>query len=271
MDYISQSDQPLYPEILWNRPVSRVGAGRFLLIGGTLGRFSEIQYIYQTLTSLGAATSLVLPAGLRKILGESENFIFAPSTTGGSLGKGATGTIAHIWQDFEAYMFGEIGGNSETMVLVEKVLDTLSIPLVLYGEALDKTIKLFPHAIKNVSSLTIVANWAQIFKICGAFNVPVTTGVGVTAKAKILNDLSQALDCTYVTYGPEILVSSNRQLGLSKKSSAPPSLIAGVMASFQSQNSANPFKGLMAGAYILGQIPEGLSTPKQINFISREF
>ena len=63
MDTLPQFDRqdgaPLYPKILYNRPVTRSGAGRLLAIGGHTGEFSLPTALYGFAMAGGAGECVV--------------------------------------------------------------------------------------------------------------------------------------------------------------------------------------------------------------------
>jgi hypothetical protein len=65
--FIRQEDEPLYPTILYNRPVTRNAAGRMLVVGGHSGEFSVPTAVHQLATAAGIGECrVVLPDNLAK-------------------------------------------------------------------------------------------------------------------------------------------------------------------------------------------------------------
>src|SRR5207253_2372681 len=90
MDYLKQGSEPLFPKVLWNRPVSRSGAGRLLVVGGHKDEFSSVQAIYQLSLAAGVGQcTVVLPDSLKTLLAGTPDSLFVPASTSGSLGKAA--------------------------------------------------------------------------------------------------------------------------------------------------------------------------------------
>ena len=145
LDFIRQDGEPLYPKTLWNRPVSRVGAGRLLIPGGHSGDMSLPTAIYQAAMASGAGECVVaLPDVLTKLLGGTPATTFVASSPSGSLGREALGRLLELSEEADAVLIGaSLSNNSHTTILVEKFLQEANRPTVIFGEGILLIIILF--------------------------------------------------------------------------------------------------------------------------------
>src|SRR4051812_16862820 len=122
--FTRQEDEPLFPNILYNRPVTRHAAGRLLVAGGHSGEISLPTIIHQ----LGIAAGLgechvVLPDNLAKFLGGAPGTFFAASNPSGSLAPEALGRILELSEEADAVALGaSLSNNSTTAMLVENLV-----------------------------------------------------------------------------------------------------------------------------------------------------
>lgn len=134
------ADQPLYPDMLWSRPENRAYAGKLLIIGGNIYGFSAPAEAYAAAAKAGIGTARVLlPDALQKTIGRAfEAGEFAPSTPSGSFAQTALAEALAManWAD-GVLLAGDLGRNSETAIVLEKLADTYSGQLTLTKDAAD--------------------------------------------------------------------------------------------------------------------------------------
>src|SRR4051812_44492732 len=105
--FVRQDGDPLYPKILYNRPVTRHGAGRLLVVGGHSGEFSLPTAVYQLALAAGVGDcQVVLPDSLLKFIGGLPGTNFVPSSPSGSLGSEALGRIVELSEEADAVAIG---------------------------------------------------------------------------------------------------------------------------------------------------------------------
>ena len=91
-NYQIQKAKPLFPQLLWSRPMNRQASGRILLVGGHTGGLSNLQTLYQLVQAAGIGEArLAVPDVQAKLLGATGLADFLPSSPSGSIGKGAYG------------------------------------------------------------------------------------------------------------------------------------------------------------------------------------
>lgn len=256
-NYLRQSGEPLYPNLLWNRPVSARHAGRLLLVGGQGGNFSMPNNIYLTATASGVGQcQIVFPDSLQKTLAPTGIGIFTPSNPSGSFGKSAVEVITQAATDFDAIgIGGDLGNNSQTTVALESLLNQLERPVALYDDALE-LLRYQPDLIARRPKRLVIASMNELFKLAGRLGValPTIKDGGVTARIEVVQALAAATTADYAIFGREIIVASGGQISLTDLGYTPePAVVYGLCMVFWLQNPKSPFQGLTTAAYILSQ------------------
>ncbi|HEY6736275.1 MAG TPA: hypothetical protein VI322_01010, partial [Candidatus Saccharimonadia bacterium] len=122
--FLKQANIPLYPQVLYNRPVTRTGAGRLLLVGGHTGEFSQPTAFNQLALAAGAGECrVVMPDKLAALLAGAPGVYFGAATASGSLSRDALGRILQLAEEADALAIGtSLSNNSDTTMLVERLL-----------------------------------------------------------------------------------------------------------------------------------------------------
>jgi NAD(P)H-hydrate repair Nnr-like enzyme with NAD(P)H-hydrate dehydratase domain len=262
--FVRQDDQPLYPKILYNRPVTRSGAGRLLVAGGHSGEFSLPTTIHQLATAAGVGECrVVLPDVLAKFLGGAPGTFFVPASPSGSLGTEALGRILELSEDADAVALGaSLSNNSNTAILVEKLVTGLGRPIVAFDDALTAT-QHNPATLTDNPQALIIATMAEAFKLCGRLGVSIhiRENGGLINKLEIIRDLKAAGRCSYVIYGTEIIVAADSPSDpaspelivtpINYRLSLVPAVFYAVLSTFWLQNPTDRRAGLATGAYVI--------------------
>jgi NAD(P)H-hydrate repair Nnr-like enzyme with NAD(P)H-hydrate dehydratase domain len=270
-----QREGPLYPKTLYNRPVSRHGAGRLLVVGGHASDFSMPTTIYQFAMAAGIGDCrVVLPDGLAKLLAGAPGTYFVPQTASGSLGPGALGRILELAEESDAMALGaSLSNNSETTILVEKIVSNTESPLIIFDEALPLLKHLMPTLTKKPTTLLILT-MAEVFKVCGSLGIPIrsTGDTGLIVKLRIVQSLLDEISCQLAVIGPDIITSSADGLivtpinpGLLQNSS----LMYSVLSVFWLQNHVDAPAGLATGAFILHKLSDSVGETSSTASLSR--
>jgi ADP-dependent NAD(P)H-hydrate dehydratase / NAD(P)H-hydrate epimerase len=258
-EFIRQTDQPLYPRVLYNRPITRMGGGRLLIVGGHSGEFSLPTAVHQfaTAAGIGEATA-VLPDNLAKLLGGAPGVAFAASSPSGSLARNALGRILELSEEADAVMIGaSLSNNSDTAMLTERLVGEIERPLIVVDEALTALRQNTP-AITDRPQTLVVLTMTEVFKLCGALSIPINIrrDAGLVNKLEIVQNLAAASRCAYAIYGTEIIIATGPSLivtPINYHLSLTPALFYGTLATFWLQNFADPIAGLATGAYLIAQ------------------
>ncbi len=208
-----QSGQPLYKELLWDKPENKQQAGKLLIIGGNAHSFTVPATAYQTATANGAGSvKVLLPDVLKKTIGNIlENGEYAPSTKSGSFSKQALSE----WLDFAAWadgvlLPGDMGRNSETAITLEKFADKYPGAITITHDALDYFINL-PEKIIDRDPTTIVASFAQLQKIATSLRFPKPFTYSMPLAAMV-----EALHLFTTLYSAAIVIKHNDVLYCAK-------------------------------------------------------
>lgn len=168
-------DEPLFPNMLWNRPENRMHAGKLLIIGGNSSGFKAPADAYRYAVKAGIGTArILLPDSLRKTVGEVflEMGEYAPSTPSGSFSyRSFAELLAHSnWAD-GVLLAGDFGRNSETAQLLEYFVNKYTGQLTITGDALDYFLG-SPSPIIQRPNTVLVVTFQQLQKIARALKSP---------------------------------------------------------------------------------------------------
>ena len=163
--FVRQDGAPLYPRIIYNRPVTRSGAGRLLLVGGHSGEFSLPTTIYQLAMATGLGDcQVVLPDSLLKFIGGLPGTNFVASSPSGSLGTEALGRILELSEEMDAIAIGaSLSNNSRTAILVERLIREVERPVILFGDALSALQHHAKTYTQNPDCLVILTSFFHVF------------------------------------------------------------------------------------------------------------
>lgn len=250
------TDEPLFPQRLWQRPLNRRQGGRLLIVGGSPGHLSEPQAIYQALLASGAGEAqLVYPDSLSKLLAGSGVGVAASSTPAGSLAKGALGEILTTATESDTVILApSAGNNSETVILIESLLEKLEISRIVTGDALT-AIGLMPALASTPVDQVIIAAMPELFRLVGKLGQAISIKPGADAENKltVMTALTEACNSTFVLIGPEIIVATRDRIcvtSLSQRPEAVESAVVGLLGTFWTQNPSARFEGLVTGAFL---------------------
>lgn len=170
-------DNPLYPDILWSRPETKVGAGKLAIIGGNAHAFGAPGIAWNTANESGiGVVKVLLPDAIKKtvrhVLPDAE---FAPSNPSGSFSKKAMSDLLSIasWSD-AALLAGDLGRNSETAVLLEEFVQKFHGLLTVTQDAADY-FKSLPRLLLERDDTFIAVSLAQLQKFF--INLPIITPI----------------------------------------------------------------------------------------------
>ncbi len=264
--FIRQDGEPLYPKVLYNRPITRAGAGRLLVVGGHSGEFSVPTAIHQLAIAAGIGEcNVVLPENLAKLLGGAPGTHFVAASTSGSIGREALGRILELSEEADAVALGaSLSNNSNTAMLVEKLSTEIERPVIIFDDALVALQHNITTATDNPQAL-IIATMAEVFKLCSQLRIPIQIhpNAGLVNKLEIIRDLAAASRCSYVIFGTEIVVAADGELvvtPINYRLSLVPSVFYAVLGSFWVQNRADRRAGLITGAYVIREASARLGT-----------
>ncbi len=257
-EYLHQTDQPLFPKVLWNRPVSRAGAGKFLLIGGRAGHFNLINDVYSAAAAGGAGElKLALPDSLRGMV-PADAAEFLPSSPSGSLGQEAITPILKLAEDCRGIAIGgNLSDNSQTAIAMEAVLEKANRPIALYDDALE-LLKHRPELLVGPRRL-VVADMPELFKLAGRLGIGLKPAAdpGAVAKIAVVQAIAHKTEADYLIFGRDIIATASGQVSLTNPGYVPePAIVYGLASVFWLQNQNQPFEGLTTAGYVLSQFDD---------------
>ena len=265
--FVKQGNEPLFPEVFWNRPTMRARAGRLLAIGGQRNQFSLLQAVYQLAEAAGIGEcQAAMPDSLRRLVGPAEFARLLPASASGSLGKAALGELLAIAPDFDALIIGmNLTTNAETGVMIESLITRLEMPVVVTEEAIG-ILKFNPALITGNPQALVVTTMAGLFALANHHSMPIAIKpqAGVVAKMEILQQLVDISKCAYVVCDGEVLVAAEGQMSLTPLDHSLSNLPAapiGVAATFWTQHRAKPFTALTTAAFVLAQAARKTDKP----------
>ena len=211
-------DNPLFPDLLWNRPENRLHAGKLLIIGGSSAGFRAPADAYRYTVKAGIGTArILLPDSLRKTVGEVflELGEYAPSTPSGSFSyKSFAELLMHSqWAD-GVLLAGDVGRNSETAQLLEYYSNKYHGQLTVTGDALDFFLDA-PQSLLARDQTVLVCTTAQLQKLAqGAKSAkPIIASLSMQNFAETLQFLASIGQCAYVTtYNDQVFIAAENQI-----------------------------------------------------------
>lgn len=169
--WLKQANEPLFPDILWNRPENRRYAGKLLVVGGHAQSFNAPSKAFAAASKAGAGTvRVLLPDSLQKTLGsgfaEAE---FAVSTPIGSFSRQALALFMDLanWSDW-VLLAGDFGKNSETAILLDNFIDKYSGGLTISDDALDYFLNSSSKIVDRQNTI-IIATFSQLQKLASPY------------------------------------------------------------------------------------------------------
>lgn len=255
--FTKQTDEPLFPDVFWNRPTMRQRAGRLLLIGGHKAEFSLLQAVYQSAEAAGIGECLAaMPDSLHRTVGESGFGHFVPASTSGSLGKAALGELLDLATNTDALIIGaNLTNNAETAVVIESLVTKLEQPVVITEEVID-ILQFHPELITGNPRALVVTTMPGLFALAGHHHMPITIKPhgGVVGKIEILQQLAAISRCSYIVFDSEILVQASGKTSLTPLRQPLSNLagaVVGTAATFWVQHLQQPYEALTTAAFVL--------------------
>jgi hypothetical protein len=251
-------DKPLYPDMLWSRPEHRASAGKLLIIGGNSQGFAAAGEAYSEAAKAGIGTArMLLPESLRKVVGRVfEAGEYAPATPSGSFSQKALAEALAManWSD-GVLVAGDLGRNSETAILLEKLADKYPGQLTLTRDAADY-FTAAPLPVLDRSETLLVISLAQLQKLAiGArFTTAFTFDMDILRFVDALHEFTalhplhiivRHLNNLFVASGGQI--SSTRLMGEPESAETPKVWrihAAAHAATWWLQNPEKPFEAL---------------------------
>lgn len=252
-----QGSDPLYKDLLWDKPENKLHAGKLLIIGGNAHSFLAPALAYETAVNSGIGVCKVLmPISLNKIIGNQlENAEFAPSNISGSF---SSQSLAN-WLDDGAWadgvlLAGDFSNNSETTVVLEKFISKYTGQITISGDALDTFLQ-NPEKLATRQLLTLILGFSQLQKLTKALKLPFafTSSLPIASIVENLHTLNLTFPLNLVLLHENIyFVMSDGQVSTTKTTQPSPANLTKMATKASIWSLQNPnkiFEALCCAAY----------------------
>ena len=182
--------EPLFDNLLWSRPENKLHAGKVLVIGGNMHGFSKTVNSYQGLINAGIGqVTVLLPKSVKKILGHiSSDVIYCPDTDTGSFGPESFADMLEYGNlNDGVFLPGELSNNSQTLVVIEKLVAQLNKPLIISEDSVELLLH-YDETLINRENMTYVAGVDKLQKLLTKLKSPkpITSGMALVNLVEVL-------------------------------------------------------------------------------------
>lgn len=254
MNYLQQTDKPLFPNLLWSRPETKLGAGKLLIIGGQAQEFIHVAESYSHAEKAGAGSiRVIMPDSTRKITKMLPNIEYAPSNSSGSFAKAALAELLDTSQWADAVLLaGDLGKNSETNLMLESYVKMYCGPLTIAHEAMPSlTTPVTELFQRDTTTILLTLDEFQKIGTRLKFERPVTSSIGNLELADILHLLTTKYAATIVACAVnQIWNSSTGQVAVTKTNNmTSTTCLAANSAVWTMQNPSKVFEATATAVY----------------------
>jgi len=200
--WLKQTEKPLFPDIIWNKPERKSTAGKLLIVGGNLHLILATSEAFASAEKAGIGSiKLLLPDSTKRTVGKLiENIEFAPSTPSGSFSKKALPELLELanWSD-GVLLAGDFGHNSETSILFNRFLEEYSGILTISQDAVDSFITYPKQLLERRNSLLVLDfHKLQKLAVSSNFDKPFISNMNLNNFIEALHDFSNSIAGTYI-------------------------------------------------------------------------
>ena len=164
---IQKPGEPIFTDILWNKPERREQSGRLGIIGGNKLGFAGVAESYSTALKTGIGEArILLPDVLKKSIPTNiTEAHFAPSNLSGSLSRDALPNMRALaeWAN-GILLIGDAGRSSETAIVYDDFIRDYKGVLILTRDAIDLISSSHNQILERKNTL-FVASFAQVQKL----------------------------------------------------------------------------------------------------------
>jgi len=197
-----QYDKPLFPDLIWSKPVRKSTSGKLLIIGGNTHSVSAPSEAYISAEQAGVGMiRILLPDSTKRTVGKLvENIEFAPSTLSGGFSKKALVEFLDIakWSS-GVLLAGDFGHNSETSILLNRFVEEYSGILTLTQDAVDLFIT-SPEPLQRRKNSLLILDFPKLQKmaISAKFDTPFTSNMNLVNFIEALHNFSISISGTFI-------------------------------------------------------------------------
>ena len=219
------SEEPLFPDIIWSRPESSQNSGKLAIIGGHSHGFGAPGAAYaEALNAKIGVCKVLLPDAVKKTVKHVlPDAYYGPSNPSGSFSKLALSSLLDIsiWAD-GVLLAGDMGRNSETAILLESYVEKYSGLLMISQDAADY-FKFFPQLLMNRPKTVLVISLAQLQKIFinAPLMTPITFGMTIPHLVEALHQFTDKFpisivvkhqDSIFVAHAGQVVSTPNKDM-----------------------------------------------------------
>lgn len=190
-----QTDEPLFPDLLWSRPETKRARGKLLIIGGQAQEFSHVAAAYMAAEAAGAGTiRVIMPDSTAKVTRMLPNIEYAPSNPSGSFSRRALGDFleASQWAD-HVLLAGDLGKNSETTTILDGYLLKCPAPVTISQNALHSIGLHASQLLQRPLTVVLDSRGLQALATDLELTRPILSGTTRPALADILHEVTGKL------------------------------------------------------------------------------
>lgn len=252
-NWLRQTKEPLFPDVLWSRPENKRFAGKLLIIGGHKQSFNTVSGVYATALKAGIGTARVLlPQALQNTLKtvfpEAE---YAPSNKIGSFSHDSLAALleAAEWAD-GVLLAGDFGKNSETAILLDSFAEKYGGLLALAGDSLDYFTAQAAKLTRRSNTL-IIAELGRLQKLAAPSLIQQNADLSKVI-GQISNWTSQTGLAIVTEHSKQLIVAYQQQISTTPvKHKADDPALSACATVWLLQQPEKPFEALTTAAYCL--------------------
>jgi NAD(P)H-hydrate repair Nnr-like enzyme with NAD(P)H-hydrate dehydratase domain len=228
------TDRPLFPDFEWQKPENKRLAGNVLIIGGNQHGFAAVAMNYQAALDAGAGSvRTLLPDALEKIVKEKlPDTLFLPSNiSGGFSREGLEQALAAVEWAESVVLIGDTGQNSETGLLLEKILMESDKPITITRDAVD-LLKNTGEPLMNRPNTTLVVSFGQLQKLFQSVYYPkvLTFSQNLAQTVENLHKFTLTYPVTIELFHKDMLIAAHASEVISQQFSNPTLVWSGKLA-----------------------------------------
>lgn len=205
MDYWQKQshEKPLFEELTWDKPERKDQAGKLLIVGGNVHGFAAPAKAFEYANQAGIGNARIcLPDSLRRTLHTFwTDAIFCPSTPSGSFAQDSRELILNnsLWSDGIIFP-GDLGRNSETAIMLDELMASLTLPIAITKDALDYFLPR-PKLLFDRPDTLVVASFSELQKLCSTYGMatPLTFTMSLVNLIEALHALTQKIPASIIT------------------------------------------------------------------------
>jgi len=163
-------NNPIYPELLWDKPENTLLAGKICIIGGNAHAIKEPNAAYQlALNNVLKERKVVLPDSTKKYFNKNTlpaDILFAPSNISGSFSAKSLSELQSYldWSDC-TFFVGDLTKSSETTILINKLINESGQQISVCNDSIDIILQSESSPFEN-PDLIITCDLSNLQKLC---------------------------------------------------------------------------------------------------------